>query len=47
MCASCQCPTSGMHTVEFAGGGGLAMKETFQVYMLATESDIVRGIFHY
>jgi len=47
MCANIQCPTSGLRTVEFACGGGLSTKGTFQVYMLATESDIIRGIFHY
>lgn len=38
---------AGLHTVEFASGGDLAKNETSQVYMLATESDIIRGIFHY
>jgi len=34
MCANIQCPTSGLRTVEFACGGGLSTKGTFQVYML-------------
>lgn len=38
---------TGWHTVEYASGGDMAMKETSQVYMLATKSDIIRGIFHW
>jgi hypothetical protein len=41
------CATACLHTVEYGSGGNMAMNETSQVYMLATESDIIRGIFHY